>query len=193
MDWFDTVAQFGDRLNVRVRLVMCHGCVCGCDCARIAWREYVCVYRDVTKSNGMWPESPNCRNVTRPDGWIVSQVIDAWFNEIRSHASGGICKALHRRRKTKMSISNLCLISFVATIISRPLAILTDTQSIVWHSRGTRSSYTSLFSGQRPPDGNTFESQPRCALRLGRTAAIQTIREQWVKSKASAKTISWIR
>lgn len=44
--------------------------------------------------DGMNPKSPMATMPTRPFGWIINQVIDAWWRERRSQASGGNWRAL---------------------------------------------------------------------------------------------------
>lgn len=52
----------------------------------------------VSLSGGMKPASPRALSATRPLGRMVSHVMLPLFRPIRSHPSGGNCRALPERR-----------------------------------------------------------------------------------------------
>jgi hypothetical protein len=59
----------------------------------------------VSLAGGRWPQSPSARNTTRPDGRMAIHVTLALWRLIRSHASGGNCKALKITNILRMKTS----------------------------------------------------------------------------------------
>ncbi len=59
----------------------------------------------VSLAGGRWPQSPRARNTTRPDGRMAIHVTLALWRLIRSHASGGNCKALKITNILRMKTS----------------------------------------------------------------------------------------